>query len=59
MKFLNELHGERILVNLDLGNASNDVRRQQLLQLLGRNKMVQIVLIRSRRQRLLAPEVER
>jgi hypothetical protein len=44
VKFLNELHGERTLVNLDLGNASNDVRRNQLLQLLNRNEMVQIVL---------------
>ena len=44
VKFLNELHGERMLVNLDLGNTSNDVRRNQLLQLLDRNDMVQIVL---------------
>jgi hypothetical protein len=44
VKFLNELHGERVLVNLDLGNTSNDVRRNQLLQLLNRNDMVQIVL---------------
>jgi hypothetical protein len=44
VKFLNELHGQRMLVNLDLGNESNDVRRYQLLRLLDRNEMVQIVL---------------
>ena len=44
VKFLNELHGQRMLVDLDLGDASNDVRRYQLLRLLDRNKMVQIVL---------------
>jgi hypothetical protein len=44
VKFLNELHGQRTLVDLDLGDANKDVRRAQLLQLLDRNKMVQIVL---------------
>jgi hypothetical protein len=44
VKFLNELYGQRMLVNLDLGNASNEVRRSQLLRLLDRNKTVQIVL---------------
>jgi hypothetical protein len=44
VKFLNELYGQRTLVDLDLGDANKDVRRAQLLQLLDRNKMVQIVL---------------
>ncbi len=44
VKFLNELHGQRMLVDLDLGNESNEVRRYQLLRLLDRNQMVQIVL---------------
>jgi len=44
VKFLNELHGERMLVDLDLGNVSDEVRRSQLLRLLDRNNAVQIVL---------------
>jgi hypothetical protein len=44
VKFLNELHGQRMLVDLDLGSASNLVRRSQLLRLLERNRIVQIVL---------------
>jgi hypothetical protein len=44
VKFLNELHGQRMLVDLDLGVANNDVRRSQVVQLLDRHKMVQIVL---------------
>jgi hypothetical protein len=44
VKFLNELYGQRMLVDLDLGSASNLVRRSQLLRLLERNRMVQIVL---------------
>jgi len=44
VKFLNELHGQRLLVDLDLNNESNEVRRYQLMRLLERNKMVQIVL---------------
>ena len=44
VKFLNEVHGPRTLVDLDLGDANQDVRRAQLLQLLGRNPTVQIVL---------------
>jgi len=44
VKFLNELHGQRLLVDLDLGNTSDEVRRVQLLRLLDRNKTVQIVL---------------
>jgi hypothetical protein len=44
VKFLNELHGRRMLVDLDLGDAGNEVRRNQLLRLLDRNKTVQIVL---------------
>jgi hypothetical protein len=44
VKFLNELHGQRMLVDLDLGDQGNEVRRSQLLRLLDRNKTVQIVL---------------
>jgi hypothetical protein len=44
VKFLNELHGQRMLVDLDLRNEGNEIRRYQLLRLLDRNKMVQIVL---------------
>jgi hypothetical protein len=44
VKFLNELHGPRMLVDLDLRDESNGVRRYQLLRLLGRAKTVQIVL---------------
>lgn len=44
VKFLNELHGQRMLVDLDLRNESNEVRRYQLLRLLDRTQMVQIVL---------------
>jgi hypothetical protein len=44
VKFLNELNGPRMLVDLDLGNASNEVRRSQLMRLLERDKTVQIVL---------------
>ena len=44
VKFLNELHGQRMLVDLDLGDASSQVRNYQLQRLLDRNKMVQIVL---------------
>jgi hypothetical protein len=44
VKFLNELHGPRMLVDLDLGSASDQVRRSQLLRLLERNRTVQIVL---------------
>lgn len=44
VKFLNELYGKRMLVDLDLGNTANDIRRAQLLGLLERNKTVQIVL---------------
>jgi hypothetical protein len=44
VKFLNELYGPRMLVDLDLGNQNNEVRRTQLLRLLERNPTVQIVL---------------
>ena len=44
LKFLNEIHGPRMVVDLDLGDQSNEVRRFQLLRLLDRNKTVQIVL---------------
>jgi hypothetical protein len=44
VKFLNELHGQRMLVDLDLGDETNEVRRYQLMRLLERNKSVQIVL---------------
>ncbi len=44
VKFLNELYGKRMLVNLDLGAQSNEVRRAQLLELLRKNPTVQIVL---------------
>jgi hypothetical protein len=44
VKFLNELYGNRMLVDLDLGEQGNEVRRTELLQLLDRNKSVQIVL---------------
>jgi hypothetical protein len=44
VKFLNELNGQRMLVDLDLGDANNDFRRRQLMRLLERNKTVQIVL---------------
>ena len=44
VKFLNELHGPRMLVDLDLGSASDQVRRSQLVHLLQRNGTVQIVL---------------
>jgi hypothetical protein len=44
VKFLNELHGQRMLVDLDLGDEGDEVRRYQLLRLLDRNKVVQIVL---------------
>jgi hypothetical protein len=44
VKFLNELHGQRMLVDLDLNNESSEVRGDQFLRLLNRNKMVQIVL---------------
>ena len=44
VKFLNELNGQRMLMDLDLGNMSYDVSRYQLLRLLDRNKTVQIVL---------------
>src|ERR1700722_8573404 len=44
VKFLNELYGQRVLVDLDLGSASDEFRRAQLLRLLERNKTVQIVL---------------
>jgi hypothetical protein len=44
VKFLNELNGQRMLMDLDLGNAGNDVRRSQLLRLLDRSKTVQIVV---------------
>ncbi len=44
VKFLNELYGQRMLVDLDLGNQSDDIRRAQLLRLLKHNKTVQIVL---------------
>ncbi len=44
VKFLNELHGPRMLVDLDLGNRDNEVRRRQLLHLLERYPTVQIVL---------------
>jgi hypothetical protein len=44
VKFLNEIHGQRMVVDLDLGDQSNQVRRYQLLRLLDRNKTVQIVL---------------
>jgi hypothetical protein len=45
VKFLNELHGQRMLVDLDLGDETNEVRRYQLMRLLERNKSVQIVLV--------------
>ncbi|HTC87429.1 MAG TPA: hypothetical protein VK686_03970 [Bryobacteraceae bacterium] len=44
LKFVNEIHGKRMLVNLDLGEEDNQVRRNQLLRLLDHNKAVQIVL---------------
>jgi hypothetical protein len=44
VKFLNELYGQRMLVDLDLGTEGNEVRRYQLQRLLERNAMVQIVL---------------
>ncbi len=44
VKFLNEINGRRMLVDLDLGDESNEVRRYQLLRLLDRHKTVQIVL---------------
>ncbi len=44
VKFLNELNGPRLVVDLDLSNQSNDVRRAQLRRLLDRNHSVQIVL---------------
>jgi hypothetical protein len=44
VKFLNELNGPRMSVDLDLGDENNAFRRYQLLRLLGRNEMVQIVL---------------
>jgi hypothetical protein len=44
VKFLNELNGQRMLVDLDLGDESNEVRRYQLVRLLDRNKTVQILL---------------
>jgi len=44
VKFLNELHGQRILANLDLGYQGVEVYRSELLRLLERNKTVQIVL---------------
>jgi len=44
VKFLNELYGQRMLVDLDLGSASDEFRRSQLLKLLDRNNTVQIVL---------------
>jgi hypothetical protein len=44
LKFVNEIHGKRMLVNLDLGDEDNQVRRNQLLRLLDQNKAVQIVL---------------
>jgi len=44
VKFLNEIHGQRMLVDLDLGNAGKQFLRSQLLQLLDRHPTVQIVL---------------
>jgi hypothetical protein len=44
VKFLNELNGQRMLVNLDLGDENNEVRRSQLMRLLERTTTVQIVL---------------
>jgi hypothetical protein len=44
VKFLNELNGQRMLVDLDLGDETNEVRRYQLVRLLDRNKTVQILL---------------
>jgi hypothetical protein len=44
LKFLNEIHGKRMLVDLNLGDTDNQVRRNQLLRLLDQNKAVQIVL---------------
>ena len=34
VKFVNEIHGQRMLVDLDLGDEDNEVRRNQLLRLL-------------------------
>jgi hypothetical protein len=44
VKFLNGLHGQRMLLDLDLKNEGDEVRRYQLLRPLDRNKVVQIVL---------------
>lgn len=44
VKFLNELNGQRMLVDLDLGNVSDQVRRFELLRLLDRHPTVQIIL---------------
>jgi hypothetical protein len=44
VKFLNELHGQRMLADLDLGDQGVEVHRSELLRLLDRNKTVQIVL---------------
>lgn len=44
IKFLNELNGQRMLVDLDLGNAGIQMRRYELLRLLDRYKTVQLVL---------------
>ena len=44
VKFLNELAGQRLLVDLDLGDVNDEVRRAQLLRLLERSKTVQIVM---------------
>ncbi len=44
VKFLNELYGQRMLVDLDLGDENSEVRRAELLRVLERNKRAQIVL---------------
>jgi len=43
VKFLNELYGPRLLVNLDL-SASSEEPREQMLRLLRRYKTVQVVM---------------
>lgn len=44
VKFLNELHGQRMLMDLDLGDENSAARRSELLRVLERSKRAQIVL---------------
>lgn len=44
VKFLNELNGQRMLLDVDLGDANNQLRRYQILRLLDRSKTIQVVL---------------